>query len=189
MLKGFNQPVLYLDFDGVLHHQNVRRATRGGIYHAEPGRKLFEFAYLLEQALESFPQVGIVLSTTWVPTIGYSKTLKRMPCALAARCIGATYHSTFGREQFDRISRGYQVLKDVGRRKPSAWFAIDDVKAGFEHLAEFVVHTDEDCGLTTEGAMSAVNSHLARIVAPNISAIVTAGEQDGKVHLSMRPHR
>ena len=57
---GQGEPVLYLDFDGVLHpYEDEDR-----IFEI-PQRVLFRFESLLEAQLESFPQVKIVLSTTW----------------------------------------------------------------------------------------------------------------------------
>lgn len=43
-LKGTGAKVLYLDFDGVLHHKDVWRHPRRGLYFGPKGvgRKLFE---------------------------------------------------------------------------------------------------------------------------------------------------
>ncbi len=131
--RGCGAPVLYLDYDGVLHHENVLRHPRRGIYAGEPGFTLFEHAPLLELLLQPFPAVSIVLSTSWVRVLGYSRALERLPKGLQARVIGSTFHSEMDEEIFVSKRRGQQVLEDVTRRKPSSWIALDD--------------TDEGCGL------------------------------------------
>lgn len=57
---GRDEPVLYLDFDGVLHPY----PTEDGHFEI-PEESLFRFAPLLEAQLGPYPQVKIVLSTTW----------------------------------------------------------------------------------------------------------------------------
>jgi hypothetical protein len=123
---------LYLDLDGVVQHQNVRWSKRRGVYMAEPGYTLFEWAPYLEQALAPFPHVALVLSSSWCVWPGYGKTLKRFPAGLRDRFIGGTYHR---REHvsdprlkavFQSMSRGQQVCSDALRRRPGQWLALDD---------------------------------------------------------------
>jgi hypothetical protein len=59
--------VLYLDFDGVLHPEDVWRRPGWGPYVASPpGHQLFEHADLLVELLAPYPDLRIVLSTSWV---------------------------------------------------------------------------------------------------------------------------
>ena len=61
--------IIYLDFDGVLHHYDVyldhsNRAVLRGM------GALFEYASRLESILTPYPDIKIVLSTSWVRVKG-----------------------------------------------------------------------------------------------------------------------
>lgn len=127
--------VLYLDLDGVVQHEAVMWHARRGIYmspEAGPERTLFEWIPCLEEALAPFPQVALVLSSSWCVWPGYGKTLKRFPPELRDRFIGGTYHKRvqgadpWSKASFKAMSRGMQVCADVLRRKPMQWLALDD---------------------------------------------------------------
>ena len=120
--------VLYLDFDGVLHPESVFVSASRGIHLRDaPGRQLFENAQTLNEELRPYPNVKLVLSTSWVRALGYDRARARLPSELRERCVGATYHSRFhrpGREDGFRDVvaaplRGQEVLADVQRRRPS----------------------------------------------------------------------
>lgn len=119
--------VLYLDFDGVLHHGEVYWSPRKGPY-IDPTVKqnLFAYTSLLEELLSPYPNLAIVLSTSWVLNYGCHGAAKRLPFSLRQRVIGATFHSQMRREDFDNASRGMQVWSDVYRRQPADWLALDD---------------------------------------------------------------
>lgn len=161
-LRGRGELVLYLDYDGVLHHENVLRHPRRGIYlGAPPEFTLFQHAALLETLMAPFPSVHIILSTSWVRVLGYSRTRKRLPSGLRERVIGATYHSRMNEQLFARLPRGVQVLEDVARRAPRDWLAVDDNRLGWpaEH-AHRVVLTDERLGLSAPGLADELSSKL-----------------------------
>jgi len=59
-VKGTEEDILYLDFDGVLHHENVLWRPLVGPYLSAPdGCLLFQHAELLERLLEPCPRVQI----------------------------------------------------------------------------------------------------------------------------------
>jgi hypothetical protein len=125
--KGTGDLVLYLDFDGVLHHENVYWHPKRGAYIKAPARyTLFQHAPLLEQLLAPYPDIKIVLSTSWVGVYSCAKASKRLPQSLCERVIGATFHSKMDRDQFYAAPRGMQVWGDVVRRHPKDWIALDD---------------------------------------------------------------
>lgn len=149
-MNGCDKLVLYLDFDGVLHHENVLWHPRVGAYLSAPeGYVLFQHAELLEKMLEPYPQVQIVLSTTWVRRYGCTKAAKNLRPALRARVIGATFHSRMNQDEFAVMPRGMQVWQDVVRRKPRAWLALDDVHEGWPAQAlPHYVRTHEHQGIS-----------------------------------------
>lgn len=141
-MKGTNALVLYLDFDGVLHHENCLWHPRRGAYLSAPDRySLFQHSELLEKLLEPYPSVQIVLSTSWVRRYGMTTTAKRLLPSLQVRVIGATFHSHHMRDDdFWHLLRGQQVFEDVLRRRPGNWLALDDDAEGWptEHAGNFV---------------------------------------------------
>lgn len=132
--------VLYLDYDGVLHNDAVYRSPKRGIYldsSVAPGRRLFEWTDYLVQAVQPYPEIKIVLSTSWVRVLGYSGARSYLPPALAARVIGATFHRRHHHGDYVSArskhwpTRGFEVMRDVARRCPSEWVAIDDTDNGW----------------------------------------------------------
>jgi hypothetical protein len=145
--RGRGQPILYLDFDGVLHTQDCYVVPRQGPF-VNPPHRLFEHERVLLQCLEAHPGVCIVLSTSWVRVKGYSYALKRLSPLLQSKVIGATYHSSMDPHSFEVLPRGLQVLQDVHRRQPSWWMALDDdVWAWPQAYLQNLIATDGDRGL------------------------------------------
>lgn len=128
-----SKTILYLDYDGVLHPEPVYRHPRGGMYFGveHRGHSLFENAELLVEALAPYPEVAIVLSTSWVRVLSYSQAKAYLPEALRSRVIGATFHSEMNKFEFDAMTRGAQVLADATRRSAISWVALDDDNEGW----------------------------------------------------------
>lgn len=175
--RGRNGLVLYLDFDGVLHHENARWHPRRGVYlKAPPGYVLFQHVGLLEQILHPYPEVKVVLSTSWVRSYGCARTAKRLPAALRERIIGATFHSEMHEQSFTDMPRGMQVYEDVLRRQPRDWLALDD-----DHLhwplwsLDKYVRTDEREGISAPAVETEFRRTLALMCATPVSTINEEG--------------
>lgn len=147
-------PTCYLDFDGVLHHDNVHRGPRRTACMDEGGHTLFEWAPVLMSALEPYPNVAIVLSTSWVRVLGYDRTKAYLPPSLRERVVGATFHRREHgatrnlRELWAQSARGVQIARDIERRRPSKWFAIDDAVDEFlPWQREWLVACESAAGL------------------------------------------
>ena len=130
--------VLYLDYDGVLHNDSVYRVRGHGIVIRDG--VLFEWAHYLVEALMPYPDIRIVLSTSWVRELGYDRARSYLPPALHARAIGATFHRREHaptpelRWHWAQAPRGVQIQEDIARRRPARWFAIDDAVDEFTGL-------------------------------------------------------
>ncbi len=166
--KGADSLLLYLDFDGVLHHENVLwHPKRGAYLAAAPEYRLFQHAPLLEQLLTPYPQIRIVLSTAWARVYGCSAAAKRLPPALRNRVIGATFHSRMHEHEFLSQSRGMQVWADVVRRRPQDWLALDDDTADWPAWCQDkLIATHETEGIAGQGIAQQIEQGLRDMVRP-----------------------
>jgi len=83
---------LFLDFDGVLHPDNVFQSREHGLELVGPGSLLMH-APILETILDDQDPNGyiaIVLSTSWVKAVGHEKTLSYLSSGLANRVTDLT---------------------------------------------------------------------------------------------------
>lgn len=122
-----NDLVLFLDYDGVLHPDAVYR-TKHGLELRAPGEMMMH-AHILTSLLQDFPDVRIVLSTSWARLLGYSRAKAALPAELQARVVSATWHSRMTRSQiegYDSWSRHEQIRAAVTRAGITRWLAIDD---------------------------------------------------------------
>ncbi len=161
-LSGNGELLLYLDYDGVLHHEDVWWHARIGPYlRASDEYKLFQHLNLLETLLAPYPEVRIVLSTSWVRRYGCSKSAKQLGPRLRQRVLGATFHSRMNEDIFMSSPRGLQVWEDVLRRKPRDWLALDDDAEGWppESAGHFVKTHDHD-GISDPRVLAIVKERL-----------------------------
>jgi hypothetical protein len=156
--------VIYLDYDGVLHHDSVYWSKQEGIHIRDaPGRTLFEWAPILVELLVPHPTVQIVLSTSWVRVRDFNFARGKLPLALQAKVVGATFHAReMQKFEFDNMSRGAQIYADVQRRRPMQWLALDnDDKFWPAHCRDHLVKTEDDVGLSDPNVQNAVCAWLA----------------------------
>ncbi|MFM0031771.1 HAD domain-containing protein [Paraburkholderia madseniana] len=156
--------ILYLDYDGVLHPEGVYNWPGKGPYIANPpGHRLFEHAALLERVLLPYPDVRIVLSTSWVRVYrGVVKPARWLPQSLRSRVIGATFHTKMDKGSFDDSSRGMQIWSDVLRRRPDKWIAVDDDDLGWPPWCrENLVLTHEILGISKSEVLAELETKLA----------------------------
>ena len=161
--------ILFLDFDGVLHPDEVYRYRKRGIVlktanlpEAFQHLDLFCYADILADALDGFEHVRIVLSTSWVPTLGYTQTLARLPDALRRRVIGATYHSRHTPRWNDQ-TRYEQIRENVVYRGLGAdWVAIDNDDWGWpDDQRDRLVHTDDYTGVADPAVLEEFKRRLS----------------------------
>lgn len=161
--------MLFLDFDGVLHPDEVYRYRKRGIVlktanlpDAFQHLDLFCYADILSDALDEFDHVRIVLSTSWVPVLGYTQSLARLPEALRRRVIGATYHSRHTPRWNDQ-TRYEQIREDVlYRGLGSDWIAIDNDDEGWpDEQRDHLVHTDDNAGVADDAVLDQLKRLLS----------------------------
>ena len=154
--------LIYLDFDGVLHDSEVYYHSKRGIYIETPGRFLFEWMHILEDLLAPYPEVSLVLSTSWVKVRSFDFAKSQLSKSLQEKVIGATFHQRyFHRAEFSLLSRGEQIEQDVLYRKPSSWFAIDDDAVYWpEYLRGNLIHTNGTLGISEHRVQKAIHAKL-----------------------------
>lgn len=159
--------ILFLDYDGVLHADQVYRTKKGIVLRGSG--KLFEHVPILVAMLEPHPDVRIVLSTSWVRELGFTRAKKRLPQELQARVVGATYHSDFDRETYmgkrwRYLTRFEQIARHVTRNGVTNWVAIDNDQFGWPpNLRHLLVLTDDDLGLMEISAQQDLADALMRM--------------------------
>lgn len=127
-------PTLYLDFDGVLHPADVRvtaaEPLRPRVYNGGPtDHPLLEHAALLECLLAPFPDVKIVLSTSWVRTLGYAFTMQQLPPSLRERVVGTIWQGEL--LEYPPRTRYDAIQTDANMRGLTQWLALDDDTEGW----------------------------------------------------------
>lgn len=146
-----NDRVLFLDFDGVLHPDDVY-LTRSGLELRAPGQ-LMMHAGILVEILKEFPQVKISLSTSWVRILGYHRARAALPLELLPLTVSSTWHSRMPKaplEGYDRYSRYQQIRAAVTRAGLMNWIALDDDP--FESWPDNdrrLIRTDPDLGISS----------------------------------------
>lgn len=163
--------VLYLDFDGVAHPDCAYWHHKRGVYLDGEG-SLFMHAPVLIEALDPYPDVKLVLSTTWVRMLSFSRARRFLPQSLRERVIGATWHSQFKQDPhikcwWEMASRFDTVMADVLRRRPSAWAAIDDDVAGWpDRFASNLIACPSATGLGDPAARARLHHVLIELNTP-----------------------
>lgn len=169
--------ILFLDYDGVLHPDAAYLVN--GRPQLRADGSLFMWAPILAKAIHPYPDVQIVLSTSWVRVLkSFSRTRAYLPAALQARVIGATWHSAMARHAesahrvdaswFQELSRYAQIARYVSRagHKAEHWLAIDDDSEGWPvELRDHLIETNGALGLASASAWSDLSRRLQGIAA------------------------
>jgi len=163
--------LVYVDFDGVLQHHAVYWHPKRGVYmHPQEaeGRALFEWAHYLESALLEFPDVRLVLSSSWCVRPGYGKALRRLTEGLGAKFIGGTFHrrihgvDPWTLASFKATPRALQIWNDVQRRKPVHWLALDDDVTDWPPAhSKNLVACDGTTGVSSPGVQAELREKLS----------------------------
>jgi hypothetical protein len=157
--------ICYLDYDAVLHDGNVLRNRNRGVYIKTPGRTFFEWMPILEDLLAPYPDLKIVLTTTWVRELGFNETKYELSESLRDRVLGSTFlRPKVVKAEFDTMSRGMQIVGDAEWRKPTHWFALDDDDFGWPaRYKDRLIKTSSQLGLSDPAVQEQVRQRLADI--------------------------
>ncbi|WP_426399474.1 HAD domain-containing protein [Ralstonia sp. R-29] len=155
--------VLFLDFDGCLHPDNVRRIDGAPVLLTE-GSELFEHAGLLVDLLAPYPDLQLVLSTSWVKVFGQDEALRRLPPELQRRVVGTTYEYCTDVYEWCELSRFDQVMRYFAGKHVESWLALDDDNDRWpEFFEKNLVCPNPRLGLGERRAQEELADKLARL--------------------------
>lgn len=148
--------ILFLDFDGVLHPEDLQKEERDRLFCCIP---------LLHEILRAAPGVDVVFSTSW--RLLYSRDILVQMMAkdapdLGSRFIGHTPHfnqSTTG-DREDEIRRWLLVNNYDG----SDWLALDDDRNRYQPDCKNLYWVDPKTGLIPEDVESVIELLRMRAV-------------------------
>jgi len=144
-LASDGAPTAYVGISGVLHpSESVYELLRSRSPWTD-GHSKYEGVPVLEAALQRWPDVRIVLTSTQPWAHGLESVLEQLGPALAERVDGYTYDDltnkakrrvvtrsgttrsiAFSSEDYWRMNKSQIVAAHVEWRRPSQWIAIDD---------------------------------------------------------------
>jgi hypothetical protein len=129
-------PTLYLNFGGVLNIGQGLVDNEGFITLAS-GREPFEHPPILINLLMSRPQVQIIVTTSWLQTLGADRTIELLPYELRRRVVGTT-RGTPPRlgELHNGSAKVWVPIRHARKHEIQKWLALDDetwgIPPGFE---------------------------------------------------------
>lgn len=115
--------ILFLGYNGCLHPDGVRHVNGEPVLHVD-GHALFEHADLLAELLEPYPDVQIVLTTTWARIYGLEGAKAFLPAALRNRVVGTTYEFAGDMLDWAELSEFDKVMRYVEGHRIRAWLAL-----------------------------------------------------------------
>jgi hypothetical protein len=157
--------VIYCDYDHVLQGGVLRYRKPPSLRPETPGQTLFQNAPILVRLLDPYPDLKIVLSTSWVKELGFARARGYLPQALQQRVVGATFHKRhMQKDEFSNLTRYEQIMADVQRRRPTRWISIDDDLQGWpEHALQHIVPMPPVLGLSSPAAALELQRRLAQV--------------------------
>lgn len=156
-------PILYLGFSGVLHRGEGLMEADGRVT-LDSGRQPFESAHHLSDALAPYPDLQLVLTTSWMRWCGDADTIALLPGELRQRVVGTTreYPPRFGELQ-NGSGRTWSIIRHAGAHRLKTWFAIADDFRGvpLDLMSRFFV-VPKDTGLETTSMREVLREWLAK---------------------------
>jgi hypothetical protein len=140
-----SSPTVYLGISGVLHPSESTYELVRGRSPWSDGHSKYEGVPILEDALERWPEVSIVLTSTYPRAHALDPVLEHLGSSLAACVAGFTYEDLtkrvkrevgtrsgttrtvgYSSEDYWRMNKSEIVATHVAWSRPKRWIVIDD---------------------------------------------------------------
>ena len=163
-------PTMFVDFDGTLHVGSAYIGEDEEIT-LDTGRPLLEFAPLLAELLEPYPDVEIVLTTSWVRRLPVERVIEYLPPELRRRVVGTT-RDIKPRFSYvlDGTERTYVVSSYAYGKRLRHWLAIDDAVIGAAQfgrepgeLVDHILLLDSSHGISDSNALQRIALWLTEV--------------------------
>ena len=155
-------PTLCLSFGGVLNmgHGSIDDDGRRAL---DSGRSLFDLAPYLVEVLAPRPLVQIVLSTSWLQTLGAEKTAALLPDELRGRVVGTTLGTPPRLSEIrDGSARAWILIRHARKIGVTRWLPLDDEAWGVPlGLEQHFLHTKSELALGVPEATQQLEAWLA----------------------------
>ncbi|MFM0617008.1 HAD domain-containing protein [Paraburkholderia nemoris] len=141
-------PTLYLNYGGVLNAGHGL-LDANAVITLDSGRPPFEYAPCLVDVLAPWPQVQIIVTTSWLQTLGAEKTIELLPDELRRRVMGTTLGTPprLG-EIKDGTAKTMSVIRHAAKHGLTRWLALDDEAWGVpSDFEQHFLHTDSETAL------------------------------------------
>lgn len=114
--------IIFLDFDGVLHPVFPRREL------TDDENQLFSYLPRLEGVLMDFPELKIVIASSWRENRPWENVIKAFSPDISARIIGATPVLKSKEPPYPKHPRYEEILDFLNKNNlaTSQWIALDD---------------------------------------------------------------
>lgn len=146
-------PVLFLDFDGVLHRLGELALDED--FQLLPNPNLFQWRPILERLMEPWPDVRVIVSSDWRRLFDDENLVRLLGPQLGPRFIGVV--------EVNDESRANELYREVARRGLMQWVALDDhptVVAASKSERRFVA-CESNTGLSSLGVQEMLTRQLA----------------------------
>lgn len=162
--------ILFLDFDGVLHPWDPKTQLSE--------QQMFSLKPLLENTLRTFPNVEIVITSSWRQKYSLEKLRHLFSPEFSQRIIGVTPPSRRDkRGRYPNGCRSQEILQWLyqNRRNVDQWLALDDLEWMFEpSLRHRLILCDSAIGLTDQ-KINELEQRLTELMASgSITTLPTA---------------
>ena len=129
---------------------------------------------MADRLLENYPEVRIVLSTSWARELSYRRARGFLPPDLQQRVIGATWHSRMGvtdhgdfrarhvNTWWDQATRYQQIRRYADKAQLVSWLAVDDAPEGWAAVDHHrLIQTNAKQGLSDPSVVARLQRLLA----------------------------
>ncbi|WP_321815191.1 MULTISPECIES: HAD domain-containing protein [unclassified Paraburkholderia] len=163
-------PTLFVDFDGTLHVGNAYIDDRGDIT-LDTGRPLLEFAHLLVELLAPYPDVEIVLTTSWARCLSLERVIAYLPPELQQRVVATTKDITPRRSYvLEGTERTDVITSYAYGKRLKHWLALDDAVFGAKcfgrepgALVDHFLLLDSSAGISDGAVLSRISKWLVDV--------------------------